>query len=64
MRYDFSDSQEPLVLEEGARVVHPDFGSGTIVAVSGSGERIKAEIAFDDAGTRKVMVAYAGLRPA
>ncbi|MFW6192346.1 MAG: ATP-dependent helicase, partial [Gemmatimonadota bacterium] len=54
--YDYSESQAPLVLEEGARIVHPGFGSGTIVAVSGRGERIKAEIDFDDAGTRKVMV--------
>jgi DNA helicase-2/ATP-dependent DNA helicase PcrA len=62
--YDYSESQAPLVLEEGARIVHPSFGSGTIVALSGSGERIKAEIDFDDAGTRKVMVAHAKLRPA
>ena len=40
MTYDYSESQAPLVLEEGARIVHPSFGSGTIVAVSGSGERI------------------------
>jgi DNA helicase II / ATP-dependent DNA helicase PcrA len=63
-RYDWSDSQEPLLVVPGARVVHPEFGEGEIVAVSGSGTSTKAEIEFGAAGRRKVMVAHAGLRPA
>ncbi len=62
--YDYGDSQERLSLEPGERVVHPRFGSGTVSAVSGSGRSTKAEIDFDDAGTKKVMVAHADLRPA
>jgi hypothetical protein len=62
--YDYGDSQERLSLEPGARVVHPRFGSGTVSSVSGSGRSTKAEIEFDDAGTKKVMVAHADLRPA
>ena len=64
LRYDYSDSQEDLRIEEGARVVHPRFGGGWIRSVAGEGRRTRAEIEFDDGVRRKVMVAHAGLRPA
>jgi DNA helicase-2/ATP-dependent DNA helicase PcrA len=64
VRYDFSDSQEELRIETGSRVVHPEFGEGEIVSVSGRGSSVKAEIDFGAAGVRKVMVVHAGLRPA
>ncbi|MGD8496018.1 MAG: UvrD-helicase domain-containing protein [Gemmatimonadales bacterium] len=64
LRYDYSDSQEDLRIEVGASVLHPEFGRGEILKVSGEGRRTKAEIDFGASGTRKVMVAYAGLRPA
>ncbi len=64
LRYDFGDTQEPLRLEPGERVVHGSFGEGTILDRSGSGRRTKLIIDFDEAGTRKVMAAYAELRPA
>ncbi|MCL7965256.1 MAG: UvrD-helicase domain-containing protein [marine benthic group bacterium] len=63
VRYDYSDSQVELRLEPGVQVVHPEFGEGEIVSVSGRGSGVKAEIDFGDAGVRKVMVAHAGLRP-
>jgi DNA helicase-2/ATP-dependent DNA helicase PcrA len=63
VRYDYSDSQEELRVESGARVVHPEFGEGEILSVSGRGTALKAEIDFGEAGVRKVMVAHAGLRP-
>lgn len=63
LRYDYSDSQEELRIEVGASVLHPEFGRGEILKVSGEGRRTKAEIDFGASGTRKVMVAYAGLRP-
>jgi DNA helicase-2/ATP-dependent DNA helicase PcrA len=63
VRYDYSDSQEELRVESGARVVHPEFGEGEIVTVTGRGTALKAEIDFGEAGVRKVMVAHAGLRP-
>ncbi|MFQ5689871.1 MAG: ATP-dependent helicase [Gemmatimonadota bacterium] len=63
-RYDYGDSQVPLTLEPGSHVVHPRFGPGRIVSLSGGGVRTKAEIEFESVGTKKVMVAYAGLRPA
>jgi DNA helicase-2/ATP-dependent DNA helicase PcrA len=64
LRYDYSDSQVPLELAPGVRVVHPRFGAGVILAVSGAGSGAKADIEFEDVGTKKVIVAYAGLRPA
>ncbi len=62
-RYDYSDSQLPLDLEPGSRVIHPRFGVGTIVTLTGSGRSAKAEIEFDGAGLKKVVLAYADLRP-
>jgi DNA helicase-2/ATP-dependent DNA helicase PcrA len=63
-RYDYSDSQVPLDLTNGARVIHPRFGEGEIVSLAGAGRSMKAEIEFDGFGRKKVMVAHAGLRPA
>ncbi|NNK47372.1 MAG: hypothetical protein HKP01_00710 [Gemmatimonadetes bacterium] len=51
-------------LEAGARVVHPRFGDGQILSITGEGRLTRAEIEFADGIRRKVMVAHAGLRPA
>ncbi|MGH7540745.1 MAG: hypothetical protein ACRELC_07090, partial [Gemmatimonadota bacterium] len=64
LEYDYEDSQVPFDLVAGARIVHPRFGAGRIVSVRGSGRDAKAEIDFDEVGPKKVLVAYAGLRPA
>jgi len=64
LRYDYADSQEDLRLEAGAGVVHPRFGGGRILSISGEGKQTRAEIEFEDGVRRKVMVAHAGLRPA
>ena len=64
LTYDYADSQESLQLDPGARIVHPRFGEGTVVSTSGQGRSAKAEIDFDGAGRKKVMVAHADLRPA
>jgi DNA helicase-2/ATP-dependent DNA helicase PcrA len=63
LRYDYSDSQEELRLEAGATVVHPRFGDGRILSITGEGRLTRAEIEFIDGVRRKVMVAHAGLRP-
>ncbi len=64
LSYDYADSQESLRLDPGARIVHPRFGEGTVLSTSGRGSSAKAEIEFDGAGRKKVMVAHADLRPA
>ncbi len=62
--YDYSESQEPFELVTGARIVHPRFGQGTVLSISGDGTTAKARIEFDGDGPKTVMVAHAGLRPA
>jgi DNA helicase-2/ATP-dependent DNA helicase PcrA len=63
LRYDYSDSQITLELRPGTRIVHPKFGEGLVLTVTGAGRETKAEIEFEGVGTKKVVVAYAGLRP-
>jgi DNA helicase-2/ATP-dependent DNA helicase PcrA len=62
--YDYSESQEPFQFVTGARIVHPRFGRGTVVSITGDGTTAKARIEFDGDGLKTVMVAHAGLRPA
>jgi DNA helicase-2/ATP-dependent DNA helicase PcrA len=63
LRYDYTDSQEPLELTAGTRIIHPRFGPGEIVTITGLGRDAKAEIEFEEVGLKKVLVAYAGLLP-
>jgi hypothetical protein len=44
-------------------VKHRRFGSGTIKGLLGAGRDLKVEVVFDDAeaGTKQLLVAYAGL---
>lgn len=64
LRYDYEDSQLSLTLAAGVRVVHPRFGEGEILRVYGHGREARVDIDFDDAGRKKIVVAYAELRPA
>ena len=64
LRYDYEDSQVPLALLPGVRVVHPRFGEGEVLQVYGYGRNARVDIDFGEAGRKKVVVAYAGLRPA
>ena len=59
---DYSDSQDPPRLIKGARVRHPQFGSGTVVELSGAGTDVRATIDFDSVGRKKVVVKYANLQ--
>ena len=56
-------SQDLPALVKGERVSHKRFGSGTIEAVTGQGRDAKVTVKFDDeeAGTKKLVVAFAGL---
>ncbi|MBW3628505.1 MAG: UvrD-helicase domain-containing protein [Gemmatimonadetes bacterium] len=59
---DYSESQDPPRLIKGARVRHPQFGSGTVVELSGAGTDVRATIDFDSVGRKKVVVRYANLQ--
>ena len=56
-------SQDAPRYVRGERVKHRRFGSGTIKGLIGAGRDLKVEVAFDDAeaGTKQLLVAYAGL---
>ncbi|HEX7241727.1 MAG TPA: 3'-5' exonuclease, partial [Longimicrobiaceae bacterium] len=60
---DYSDSQETPRLIKGARVRHPQFGSGTVAELSGVGADVRATIDFDTVGRKKVVLRYANLEP-
>ena len=47
----------------GQRVRHREFGSGTVRAVEGHGERIKLTVRFDQGSWKKLMASFAGLEP-
>ena len=47
---------------EGDRVVHPTFGEGEVLSVKPLGADILYEIAFDRAGTKKLMATFAKLK--
>ncbi|MBI4371224.1 MAG: UvrD-helicase domain-containing protein [Elusimicrobia bacterium] len=48
----------------GQRVRHPQFGSGRVLEVSGSGETLKVTVRFDDGRSAKLLARYAPLEPA
>ena len=48
----------------GRRVIHPSFGRGQIIATEGMGSKMKVTILFETAGRKKLLAAYANLRPA
>jgi DNA helicase-2/ATP-dependent DNA helicase PcrA len=48
-------------LVDGAIVVHPMFGPGTITEATGSGDKLKLEIRFNKTGTKNVLAKFAKL---
>jgi DNA helicase II / ATP-dependent DNA helicase PcrA len=58
---DYADSQDLPPLNKGARVRHPQFGAGTVMALDGFGVGVRAVIDFDGVGRKKVVVRYANL---
>jgi DNA helicase II / ATP-dependent DNA helicase PcrA len=63
---DLSDGQwtpgELPPLRAGMRVEHPVFGRGAIVSIAGNGPSAKAQIRFDRAGMKTIVLRYAQLR--
>ncbi len=53
-----------IKIEPGSRVQHRDFGSGTVLSVTGSGDRRRAEVYFDHVGPKTLMLRLAPLRVA
>ncbi len=57
-----NESQEPIDLHVGVRVVHEAFGEGRIVSLSGKGDNARASVAFDGVGLKQLLIKYANLR--
>jgi DNA helicase-2/ATP-dependent DNA helicase PcrA len=45
----------------GARIVHPKYGRGTIMRVEGEGDDAKLTISFVSGGLKKLVAKYAGI---
>jgi DNA helicase-2/ATP-dependent DNA helicase PcrA len=46
-------------LTPGERVTHDTFGLGTVVSVSGEGDRAEATIDFGSSGVKRLLLRYA-----
>ncbi|WP_341502431.1 DNA helicase II [Gallaecimonas sp. GXIMD4217] len=57
-----NDSFNDTGLSLGQRVSHPKFGDGIILNYEGSGPQARVQVAFDDAGAKWLVVAYARLQ--
>jgi DNA helicase-2/ATP-dependent DNA helicase PcrA len=53
----------PEVFHQGMVVLHPEYGLGKVIALSGSGLRRTATVAFASAGQKKFVLAQSALRP-
>ena len=42
-------------------MLHPTFGSGSVLEISGFGRDVKVVVDFDAVGRKKLLVRYAGL---
>lgn len=48
-----------LTLEAGDRIRHTDFGEGLVSAVTGEGSKRVAEVQFDTAGRKRLLIKIA-----
>ena len=53
-----------LLLREGDRVRHPNFGTGRIISLSGRGEQARAKVRFNSAGEKDLVLKFARLEKA
>ncbi|HEX5950835.1 MAG TPA: DNA helicase PcrA [Actinomycetota bacterium] len=54
--------REPLQVGAGDTVVHDKWGEGVVVTVSGFGSDAEATVRFEDAGEKRLLLAYAPLK--
>lgn len=51
-------------LRLGQRVIHAKFGEGTVLNMEGQGSSARVQVNFEAAGSKWLVLAYAGLQPA
>ncbi len=56
------DQSEEGGITLGALVAHAKFGQGTVLNCEGSGAQARVQVAFDEAGTKWLVLAYANLQ--
>ena len=54
-----SGSREIPDLNAGDRVLHPRFGMGTVVTVTGEGDKSEASVDFGGEGVKRLLLRYA-----
>jgi DNA helicase II / ATP-dependent DNA helicase PcrA len=54
----------PDVFKQGMAVLHPEYGPGKIVALSGAGKNRRATIQFATVGEKKIILIHSAVRPA
>ncbi|HSJ50806.1 MAG TPA: 3'-5' exonuclease, partial [Actinomycetota bacterium] len=53
--------REPLLVAAGDTVMHERWGEGVVITVSGVGTDAEATVRFEDAGEKRLLLAYAPL---
>jgi DNA helicase-2/ATP-dependent DNA helicase PcrA len=53
--------REPITVTAGDTVVHDKWGEGVVLQISGSGTDAEAVVRFEDAGEKRLLLAYAPL---
>jgi len=51
-------------LQLGQRVRHAKFGEGVVLSLEGYGSQARVQVNFSAAGSKWLVLAYAGLQPA
>ncbi len=59
-----NEDQSAVGMKAGARVRHPQFGVGNIVAVEEQNDDLKITVRFNTVGVKKLLAKYAKLEPA
>jgi DNA helicase-2/ATP-dependent DNA helicase PcrA len=54
----------PDAFRQGQTVLHPEYGPGKIVTLSGTGKNRRATIQFATVGEKKIILAHSAVRPA
>ncbi len=57
-----SGRHEPVLIGAGDTVRHDKWGEGVVLTVSGSGSDVEATVRFEDAGEKRLLLAYAPLK--
>jgi DNA helicase-2/ATP-dependent DNA helicase PcrA len=54
--------REPIQISAGDTVLHDKWGEGVVLSVSGGGSDAEATVIFEEAGQKRLLLAYAPLK--